>query len=114
MSLNNAWAVRDGDVDPDPDNDEVPGASDNCFYRYNPAQTDWDNDGIGDTCDTETQDNDGDGVDNRIDNCESIINFHQFDADTDGIGDECDSTPGCGGCGQPPCDVIIGGGIGNG
>ena len=106
--------------------------SDNCLNRYNPAQTDWDNDNVGDTCDTETLDYDGDGVDNRIDNCESVLNFHQLDTDADGLGDQCDNcpnncnsnqldadgdvegdvcdeTPGCGGgsCGgsEPACET---------
>ena len=71
------------------------GEVDNCPYRYNPAQADGDNDAVGDTCDSETQDNDGDGVDNRIDSCESILNFYQLDADNDTIGNVCDSDPGC-------------------
>ena len=96
----------------DPDNDiDVDGIYDdidNCPNRNNPAQTDWDSDSVGDTCDTETQDKDRDGVNNRIDNCPDVINFYQLDADNDGIGDICDDTPGCGGstCGgsQPACE----------
>jgi hypothetical protein len=54
---------------------------------------------------TYTVDNDGDAVTNEIDNCPSICNSSQLDADGDGIGDTCDSTSGCGGCGQPVCEV---------
>ena len=96
------------DPENDIDTDGLCGVVDNCPYRYNPAQTDWDNDTIGDTCDSDTQDNDGDGVDNRIDNCPEIKNELQLDGDSDGIGDICDGTPGCGGstCGdsQPACE----------
>lgn len=92
----------------DTDNDGIYDHEDNCPYRYNPAQTDRNGNGVGDTCDTDTQDNDGDGVDNRIDNCEDALNFYQLDADNDTIGDVCDDTPGCGGstCGgsQPDCE----------
>lgn len=54
---------------------------------------------------TYTVDNDGDSVTNEIDNCPTICNSSQFDADGDGTGDVCDSEPGCGGCGQPTCEV---------
>ena len=89
----------------DIDTDGICNDIDNCPYRYNPAQTDQNGNEIGDTCDTDTQDNDGDGVDNRTDNCDSILNFYQLDADNDTIGDVCDSTPGCGGCGEPTCEL---------
>ncbi len=38
-----------------------------------------------------------------IDNCPDTCNSQQLDADDD-IGDVCDSDPGCGGCGQDPCE----------
>ncbi len=38
----------------DPDHDGVPDLVDNCPRTYNPAQTDRDNDGAGDACDSHT------------------------------------------------------------
>ncbi len=89
----------------DADQDGISDQLDNCLYRYNPSQTDCDQDFIGDTCDQDTQDRDGDGVDNSCDNCPDDLNFTQLDADGDGIGDVCDGTPGCGGCAQAPCET---------
>ena len=37
--------------DMDADNDQVPDNLDNCVHTYNPAQLDYDNDGVGDACD---------------------------------------------------------------
>ena len=34
------------------------------------------------------------------------MNFEQTDSDWDGIGDVCDTTSGCGGCGQPACEIL--------
>jgi trimeric autotransporter adhesin len=50
-------------------------------------------------------DQDGDGIPDAIDNCPNMCSPQQLDADGDGIGDVCDTTPGCGGCGQPACEV---------
>jgi dipeptidyl aminopeptidase/acylaminoacyl peptidase len=41
-------------ADPDDDNDSVPDAADNCALTFNPDQTDFDLDGIGDVCDSQT------------------------------------------------------------
>ncbi len=41
-------------VDPDDDNDGVPDTADNCPLTSNPDQADFDLDGIGDTCDSQT------------------------------------------------------------
>ena len=57
-----------------------------------------------DTCGV-TVDSDGDGVSDSIDNCPKICNPLQLDADEDNIGDACDDTSGCGGYGQPACEV---------
>lgn len=42
----------------DPDNDGVLSENDSCPMGYNPSQYDFDNDGIGDVCDDDI-DNDG-------------------------------------------------------
>ncbi len=55
------------------------------------------------------EDQDGDTVHFCEDNCPDTCNSNQLDADNDGIGDVCDDTPGCGGCGQPACEVSCGG-----
>ncbi len=50
-------------------------------------------------------DTDSDGFIDVQDNCPAKCNPQQKDADHDGIGDVCDTAPGCGGCGQPACEV---------
>lgn len=59
---------------------------DNCPQVFNPSQSDIDNDGTGDVCDT---DSDGDGVLDTADNCPSVPNSDQLDANGDGIGNLC-------------------------
>ena len=49
-------------------------------------------------------DSDADGIDDHKDNCPNTCNSEQLDADEDEIGDVCDADPGCGGCGQDPCE----------
>ena len=53
----------------------------------NPDQLDTDNDGKGDMCDS---DDDNDGVSDNKDNCLLTVNPDQLDTDGDGVGDLCD------------------------
>jgi uncharacterized delta-60 repeat protein len=72
---------------PDDDDDGIPDSQDNCRGLPNPDQTDTDQDGQGDACDS---DDDGDGVPDDEDNCPGVSNADQADADDDGVGDACD------------------------
>ena len=76
------------DVSLDADGDGVADVQDNCPNTANTSQTDTDNDGQGDACDS---DRDGDGVSNSTDNCPDASNASQADLDGDGKGDACDS-----------------------
>lgn len=68
------------------DGDEVRDEFDNCPTVKNGSQIDTDNDGEGDACDA---DDDDDGVPDADDNCRVDVNPDQTDSDGDGHGDAC-------------------------
>jgi hypothetical protein len=78
----------DNDFWGDPDHPENSCDPDNCPADYNPDQSDIDQDGLGDVCDPDIDD---DGFLNENDNCPYIDNPLQEDFDEDGVGDLCDN-----------------------
>jgi hypothetical protein len=73
---------------PDPDGDGLLNSSDNCDLVANPLQEDADQDGLGNVCDP---DSDNDSVpDDFPDNCPFLPNLDQANNDGDAEGDACD------------------------
>jgi hypothetical protein len=84
-------AVRVILISADSDHDGVLDNEDNCPQHYNPNQTDFDEDQLGDRCDTDnTSDIDNDGVNNTSDVCPFNYSSYQVDGDGDGDGNQCD------------------------
>lgn len=93
----------------DLDDDGVADGVDNCPSIANPEQADFDEDGLGNFCDsdddndgvedsqdafpfdaTEDTDSDQDGIGDNGDNCPVVANPDQVDQDQDGLGNACD------------------------
>jgi Ca2+-binding RTX toxin-like protein len=86
----------------DYDRDGVLDNVDNAPFAYNPDQSDFDHDGLGDAGDPNRQDasipnplpdSDGDGVNDLADNAPAEFNPTQLDTDSDGVGDPSDNAP---------------------
>ncbi len=69
------------DCSGDVDADGIPDLKDNCPWKYNPDQADFDGDGVGDACDIDI---DGDGIIDIVDNCRTVSNPDQKDSDISG------------------------------
>lgn len=109
----------------DEDSDGIEDSADNCPAISNSSQLNSDNDGQGDACDKdddndgvvdeqdafpinpdEAIDSDGDNVGDNSDNCPTITNATQIDTDNDGQGDACEL--------EAPSDPISKGSSGGG
>lgn len=111
----------------DRDGDGIANATDNCPSVFNPirpldmgAQSDVDQDQVGDVCDpcpldatssncssAMVGDLDRDNVPDEADNCPSLANTDQLDTDGDAVGDVCDACPMAANPGGAPCPSTI-------
>jgi len=98
-----AWAVRDGDVEPDSDYDGVLNEEDNCPLSTNPDQSDIDSDGLGDVCDDDADD-DGFTYDTDCNDLDGSINPNACDIKWDAIDQDCDGVDRTKG---KPCEVDV-------
>ena len=87
------------DNNPDIDDDDILDGADNCIWEPNTDQLDKDNDGIGNACDTDMDDDGVDDKDSNLDpipvssdgdNCPLVSNNDQLDDDNDECGNACD------------------------
>jgi C1A family cysteine protease len=77
---------HDGFGDPGHPQDNCP--LDNCPSIFDQVAKDTDDDGLGDLCDPDI---DNDGINNNSDNCLYVVNADQTNSDTDSLGDACDN-----------------------
>ncbi len=126
-AVNNSTVYTGEITADDQDGDGIPDFSDNCPSVFNPirpldngAQSDFDQDGVGDPCDpcpleansttcapVDSSDVDGDGISFELDNCPMIANSDQKDSDSDGKGDACDACPDAANPGSAACPTTI-------
>jgi hypothetical protein len=93
MALSGCTAIFDlhSAASVDHDNDGLVDAVDNCPDAYNPDQSDYNHDGLGDVCDPDCINANGDDVDHDgiPDSCDGCIG-NGMDVDGDNIDDACD------------------------
>jgi hypothetical protein len=76
---------------PDADGDFIADDLDTCPNFFNPFNSDWDSNGIGDNC-NDFEDGDRDEIADYLDNCPDDFNPYQRDLDSNGVGDACNDS----------------------
>jgi hypothetical protein len=83
-----SYTAQDSDCDGVPNDDDI------CLDDYDPNQSDFDGDGVGDVCDNcpndPNNDVDADNFCGDVDNCHETFNPRQINTDGDLMGDMCD------------------------